>query len=31
MAVVLIVLAVIVAGCFLLGTLTDRPLDYIPR
>ncbi len=31
MALALIVLAVVVAGCFLVGALTDRPLDYIPR
>lgn len=31
MASVLIVLFVLVVGCFLVGSLTDRPLDYIPR
>ncbi len=31
MTVVLIVLALVVVGCFVVGILTDRPLDYIPR
>ena len=28
---VLIVLGLVVAGCFVVGCLTDRPLDYTPR
>jgi hypothetical protein len=31
MAGVLVVLGLVCVGCFLVGSMTDRPLDYIPR